>query len=184
MREHTTDVAITFEPAADDTTHVSVHHSGFESAEERESHVEGWSGALPRAAGSQVPRRSDGQRLTSARRAAIHTCGGTRPGHQPPARKLGRHVGSRAGAVGSGGEWRSRSLAAISILLSVVDIREHRLPNKVVLPRPCGRADTVDHRCGLRHRSWANPARDCRNGHHVRVLPGCAAGQPGVHRRG
>ena len=46
--EHTTDVGITFEPVADDATRVSVHHSGFESAEERESHVEGWSNCLQR----------------------------------------------------------------------------------------------------------------------------------------
>ena len=46
--EHATDVHITLEPAAGDATRVSVHQSGFESAEERESHVEGWSNCLDR----------------------------------------------------------------------------------------------------------------------------------------
>jgi uncharacterized protein YndB with AHSA1/START domain len=46
--EHTTDVQITLEPAADDATRVSVHHSGFETSEERESHVEGWANCLQR----------------------------------------------------------------------------------------------------------------------------------------
>lgn len=47
--ERTTDVEIAFEPAPGDaTTRVSVHHSGFESDEERESHVEGWSNCLQR----------------------------------------------------------------------------------------------------------------------------------------
>jgi uncharacterized protein YndB with AHSA1/START domain len=46
--EHTTDVELTLDPAADDATRVSVHHSGFESAEERALHVEGWSNCLQR----------------------------------------------------------------------------------------------------------------------------------------
>jgi len=46
--EHSTDAEITLEPAADDSTRVTVRHSGFGSAEERESHVEGWSNCLQR----------------------------------------------------------------------------------------------------------------------------------------
>lgn len=46
--EHTTEVDITLEPLDEDATRVSVHHSGFESMEERESHVEGWSNCLQR----------------------------------------------------------------------------------------------------------------------------------------
>lgn len=45
---HATDVDIRLEPAAEDATRVSVHHSGFETADERESHVEGWSNCLQR----------------------------------------------------------------------------------------------------------------------------------------
>ena len=45
---HSTDVEITLEPAADDATRVSVRHSGFETPEERESHVEGWTNCLDR----------------------------------------------------------------------------------------------------------------------------------------
>jgi len=45
---HTTDVEITLQPAADDATRVEVRHSGFESGEERESHVEGWSNCIGR----------------------------------------------------------------------------------------------------------------------------------------
>ena len=46
--EQTTDVLLTLEPAADDATRVSVHHSGFETSDERESHIEGWSNCLQR----------------------------------------------------------------------------------------------------------------------------------------
>jgi uncharacterized protein YndB with AHSA1/START domain len=46
--EHTTDAEITLEPAADDATRVIVRQSGFLSAEERESHVEGWTDCLQR----------------------------------------------------------------------------------------------------------------------------------------
>ena len=46
--EHRTDVEITLEPAADDATRVIVRHTGFLSADERESHVEGWSSCLQR----------------------------------------------------------------------------------------------------------------------------------------
>lgn len=46
--EHATDVEIALERAADASTRVIVRHSGFVSAEERESHVEGWSNCLQR----------------------------------------------------------------------------------------------------------------------------------------
>lgn len=46
--EHSTDVEITLERAADATTRVIVRHTGFVSAEERENHVEGWSHCLQR----------------------------------------------------------------------------------------------------------------------------------------
>ena len=46
--EHRTDVEITLEPAADDATRVIVRHTGFLTADERESHVEGWSSCLQR----------------------------------------------------------------------------------------------------------------------------------------
>ena len=46
--DHTTDVEITLEKAADAATRVIVHHSGFETAEERGTHVEGWSNCLQR----------------------------------------------------------------------------------------------------------------------------------------
>lgn len=45
---HTTGVEISLQPAADGATRVTVRHTGFESAEERESHVEGWSNCLER----------------------------------------------------------------------------------------------------------------------------------------
>ena len=45
---HTTDAQITLDAASDDSTHVIVRHSGFETPEERESHVEGWSNCLER----------------------------------------------------------------------------------------------------------------------------------------
>jgi uncharacterized protein YndB with AHSA1/START domain len=45
---HSTDAAITLHPAAENATRVEVRHSGFESGEERESHVEGWSNCLGR----------------------------------------------------------------------------------------------------------------------------------------
>ena len=46
--EHTTDADITLEEAADAATRVIVRHSGFLTADERESHVEGWSNCLQR----------------------------------------------------------------------------------------------------------------------------------------
>lgn len=46
--EHTTDAELTLEEAADASTRVTVRHSGFLSAEERESHIEGWSNCLQR----------------------------------------------------------------------------------------------------------------------------------------
>ncbi len=46
--EHTTDVEIALEPAADATTRVIVRHSGFTSSEERDKHVEGWATCLQR----------------------------------------------------------------------------------------------------------------------------------------
>ena len=46
--EHTTDVEITLDPVADDATRIIVHHTGFQTDEERESHIEGWSNCLER----------------------------------------------------------------------------------------------------------------------------------------
>lgn len=46
--EHSTDVELTLERAADASTRVIVRHTGFVSAEERENHVEGWSNCLQR----------------------------------------------------------------------------------------------------------------------------------------
>jgi len=46
--QHATDVEITLEPAAGDAARVIVRHSGFQTQEERESHVEGWSNCLQR----------------------------------------------------------------------------------------------------------------------------------------
>jgi uncharacterized protein YndB with AHSA1/START domain len=46
--EHSTDVELTLQPTAGATTRVIVRHSGFESEEERASHVEGWSNCLQR----------------------------------------------------------------------------------------------------------------------------------------
>lgn len=46
--EHSTDAELTLESAADASTRVIVRHSGFVTAEERESHVEGWSNCLQR----------------------------------------------------------------------------------------------------------------------------------------
>ncbi|SFS02511.1 Uncharacterized conserved protein YndB, AHSA1/START domain [Microbacterium sp. cf046] len=46
--EQSTDVDITLEPAGDDSTRVAVRHSGFETADERDSHVQGWSDCLQR----------------------------------------------------------------------------------------------------------------------------------------
>jgi uncharacterized protein YndB with AHSA1/START domain len=45
---HSTDAEITLEPAADDATRVAVRHSGFETPEERESHIDGWTNCLDR----------------------------------------------------------------------------------------------------------------------------------------
>lgn len=46
--EHATDAELTLESAADASTRVTVRHTGFTSAEERESHIEGWSNCLQR----------------------------------------------------------------------------------------------------------------------------------------
>ena len=46
--DHTSDVEIALEPAADAATRVIVHHSGFASTEERDNHVDGWSTCLQR----------------------------------------------------------------------------------------------------------------------------------------
>lgn len=46
--EHATDAELTLESAADAATRVTVRHTGFLSAEERESHIEGWSNCLQR----------------------------------------------------------------------------------------------------------------------------------------
>ncbi|WP_194408821.1 SRPBCC family protein [Microbacterium cremeum] len=46
--EHSTDVEIALESAADASTRVIVRHTGFLSAEERANHVEGWSNCLQR----------------------------------------------------------------------------------------------------------------------------------------
>lgn len=46
--DHATDAELTLEAAADSSTRISVRHSGFLSAEERESHIEGWSNCLQR----------------------------------------------------------------------------------------------------------------------------------------
>lgn len=46
--EHATDAELTLERAADAATRVTVRHTGFLTAEERESHIEGWSNCLQR----------------------------------------------------------------------------------------------------------------------------------------
>ena len=46
--EHSTDVEITLQSAADASTRVRVRHTGFVSDEERASHVEGWANCLQR----------------------------------------------------------------------------------------------------------------------------------------
>lgn len=46
--DHTTDASIELEPAADASTRVLVHHTGFVSDDDRASHVEGWSNCLQR----------------------------------------------------------------------------------------------------------------------------------------
>ena len=46
--EHATDAELTLETAADAATRVIVRHTGFLSADERESHIEGWSNCLQR----------------------------------------------------------------------------------------------------------------------------------------
>lgn len=46
--EHSTDVELTLESAADASTRVIVRHTGFASAEERANHVEGWANCLQR----------------------------------------------------------------------------------------------------------------------------------------
>ena len=45
---HATDVELALEDAADASTRVTVRHSGFLSADERASHVEGWTNCLQR----------------------------------------------------------------------------------------------------------------------------------------
>lgn len=44
----TTDVSVSLEPAADGSTRVIVRQTGFATAAERESHVEGWTHCLDR----------------------------------------------------------------------------------------------------------------------------------------
>ena len=46
--ERATDAELTLDGAADSATRVVVRHSGFLSAEERDSHIEGWSNCLQR----------------------------------------------------------------------------------------------------------------------------------------
>jgi len=46
--EHTTDVEIELQPAADAATRVIVRHSSFATSEERDRHIEGWSTCLQR----------------------------------------------------------------------------------------------------------------------------------------
>jgi uncharacterized protein YndB with AHSA1/START domain len=46
--DHATDAEIVLEDAADASTRMTVRHSGFVSAEERESHIEGWANCLQR----------------------------------------------------------------------------------------------------------------------------------------
>jgi uncharacterized protein YndB with AHSA1/START domain len=46
--DHATDAELTLEEAADAATRVTVRHTGFLSAEERENHIEGWSSCLQR----------------------------------------------------------------------------------------------------------------------------------------
>ena len=46
--EHTTDVELELEEAADATTRVIVRQTGFATAEERAEHVDGWSSCLQR----------------------------------------------------------------------------------------------------------------------------------------
>ncbi|KRB37595.1 SRPBCC family protein [Microbacterium sp. Root180] len=46
--EHATDAELTLDGAADAATRVTVRHAGFLSAEERDSHIEGWSNCLQR----------------------------------------------------------------------------------------------------------------------------------------
>lgn len=46
--EHTTDVTLTLEPAADASTRVTVRHIGFSSAAERDDHIHGWTDCLDR----------------------------------------------------------------------------------------------------------------------------------------
>ncbi len=46
--EHSTDVEIMLEQAADDATRVIVWHAGFLTKEDRDSHVQGWSDCLQR----------------------------------------------------------------------------------------------------------------------------------------
>ena len=46
--EHSTDAEISLEPAADAATRVIVRHSGFDTQEERDQHVDGWVSCLQR----------------------------------------------------------------------------------------------------------------------------------------
>ena len=53
--EHTTDVTITLEPAADASTRVTVRHIGFSSAVERDDLVQGWTDCLDRLVARHAP---------------------------------------------------------------------------------------------------------------------------------
>ncbi|MFC8683398.1 SRPBCC domain-containing protein [Microbacterium ureisolvens] len=46
--DHSTDVELELQPAADAATRVIVRHSGFATQEERDQHIEGWSSCLQR----------------------------------------------------------------------------------------------------------------------------------------
>lgn len=46
--DHATDVSVSFEPAADDATRLTVHHAGFRTDEERDTHIQGWTDCLDR----------------------------------------------------------------------------------------------------------------------------------------
>jgi uncharacterized protein YndB with AHSA1/START domain len=46
--EHASDVTVSLEPAADDSTRVTVHHTAFASTQERDDHIQGWTDCLDR----------------------------------------------------------------------------------------------------------------------------------------
>jgi uncharacterized protein YndB with AHSA1/START domain len=46
--DHGTDVSVGLEPAADDATRVTVTHTGFPTASERDEHIQGWTDCLDR----------------------------------------------------------------------------------------------------------------------------------------